>query len=111
MRTLKLMPAIVLPALGVIVAGNAGAASAGSPATCSSGDLTGTYHSSLTITGLCYLVNGSSVSVDGNLTIAQGAMLDAISPGGSALLGSALPGNLTVTDTITVKHRAALLLG
>ena len=110
MRALKLFPAVVLVASSLVAAGSATGASAVS-STCSSGDLTGTYPSSLTITGVCYVVNGSSVTVDGNLTIAPGAMLDAISPGGSALLGSALPGNLTVTGSIKVKSAAALLLG
>ena len=85
LRALKLFPAVVLVASSLVAAGSATGASALS-STCSSGDLTGTYPSSLTITGVCYVVNGSSVTVDGNLTIATGAMLDAISPGGSALL-------------------------
>jgi hypothetical protein len=110
-RTLRLLPAVVLLTTGVIMAGGSSAASASSPSTCSSGDLTGTYESSLTITGVCYVVNGSSVTVDGNLTVTQDAMLDAISPCGSALLGSALPGNLTVTGNIDVKRNGALLLG
>ena len=102
--------AVVLVAGGTLV-GHIGAGAAASPSTCAGGDLAAGTYPSLTITGLCYLPNGVSVTVDGNLTISSGAMLDAISPGGTALLGSALPGNLTVTRDISVDSNAVLLLG
>lgn len=111
MKALRLFPVVGLTALTMIVAGRTTEASAVSPATCANGDLTGTYHTGLTVTGLCYVVNGTSIVVDGSLTVAPGAMLDAISPGGNALLGSALPGNLTVTGSIAVKPGGVLLLG
>jgi len=108
---MRFLPAVVIVATSLLLVGSASGSTSTRSAKCSSGDLNDQYQSSLTITGVCYVVNGSSVTVDGDLTVAKGAMLDAISPGGSAILGSALPGNLTVKGNITVKGGAALLLG
>ena len=110
MKASRLFPVISLMTSSMIMVGNA-SASAATPATCTGGNLSGTYRSSLTVTGLCYLVKGTSIVVDGGLTVASGAMLDGISPGGTELLGSALPGNLTVKGSVEVKTGGALLLG
>jgi hypothetical protein len=110
-RSLKLILLLMLATSLIVVGTGTTEASANTKSSrCSGGDLSGTYQS-LRITGLCYVVNGSSVTVDGDLTVAPGAMLDGISPGGTALLGSALPGNLAVTGSIKVLKGAALLLG
>ena len=122
MKALKFLPVALMASAVLVGCTGAGASakvsakpsvspSAKSASKCSGGDLSGTYSSGLTITGVCYIPNGNSVTVDGNLTVAKGAMLDAISPGGTGVLGTALPGNLDVTGSIKVSSGAALLLG
>lgn len=81
---------------------------------CTGGNLASGTYTSLTVSGECYIPDGTTVTVTGNLIVSAGAMLDAVSPGGagsSALLGSALPGTLVVNGNISVGRGAALLLG
>ena len=106
---------LVLAALAV--AGVAGAAVAATAATaapanayvCSGGNIPSGSYGSVLVTGVCYVPSGT-VEVHGGLSIAPGALLDAISPA-SGGIGSGLPGTVNVDGGITVGAGAVLLLG
>ena len=81
-----------------------------SPAyTCHGGVIAPGTYGSVTIAGTCYVPSGV-VTIDGNLTLAPGSLLDAVSPesGGP---GSSLPGDVYVSGNVTVGQGAALGLG
>lgn len=112
---------IVLLATGAYALFGAGLVLAAPAATCSNTTLApGTYHS-LTVTGVCLLPNAGTVNVQGGLTIAPNAVLNAITPatinvsggivvepGGSLLLGCspAIGCDVTTNDHITGGIRA-----
>ncbi len=78
---------------------------------CTGGNIPPGHYGPVLVAGVCYIPSGSVV-IDGNLTIAPNAMLDAIDPPqGGGGLGSALPGNVAVRGDIRVGRDAALLLG
>jgi hypothetical protein len=69
-------------ALGVCAAPAAADPTAGPPICASAGTpLSGTYSDNLTLTGNNYVADGKSLTVQGDLTIARGACLDAFSTG------------------------------
>jgi hypothetical protein len=84
--------------------------------TCTGGTIAAGTYPSLTITGTCSLANSGTVTVNGNLTVASGGVLNArtlanlkvngnlvVSPNGAALVGCspAIECSGTTTDVIT----------
>jgi len=115
-RFASVWTAITVASMAMATAGAGLAQASPSPhdaSVCGKGDSlsSGTYPSLTIRHGVCYLPTGVDVTVSGNLNVASGAMLDAISPGGTGMLGSALPGDITVEGNITVDREGALLLG
>jgi hypothetical protein len=76
---------------------------------CRGGTIPSGSYRSMLVTGICYVPAGS-VAVQGNLTVAPGALFDALDPQ-SGQLGTALPGTVTVGGSITVGQGAVLALG
>jgi hypothetical protein len=73
MRKMRLLVAL-LGLCGLMAVGSAPAAAPGS-ATCSGGPIAGGTYKSLTVTGVCWWA-GDPVSITGNLTVADGALLN-----------------------------------
>ena len=118
MKLVRLIPVLVLGVSGVLV--NAGAASA-SPGlvrnpsnsyTCTGSDggiiPPGTYDS-VTVTGVCSMPAGTIV-VRGNLNVAPGALLDAVTAG-DPVTNSLVPATLWVGGNVWVGRGAVLFLG
>ncbi len=106
--------------LGLVIAPvlTASAASAapiggGGPYTCTGGNVPpGTYRSIL-VTGVCYTPVGTIV-VRGNLTVAPGALLDAVTPGdppASATTTPVVPATVLIGGNVFVGKGAVLLFG
>jgi len=116
MKAWRIVPAFALLAFGVLA--NAGPAAASPPPypghtyTCdgSGGGVIppGNYNSML-VTGVCYMPAGH-INIGGNLTIASGALLDAVSPG-DPVATPILPAIVTIAGNISVGSDGVLLLG
>jgi hypothetical protein len=113
-KAIQLVSAVLLAASGVVVGLlglGATAAQAAPPVyTCSGGNIAPGSYNSVTVTGTCFVPSGV-VSIHGNLTLAPGSLLDAVSPAPPAQTGSELPGDVHVTGTVKVGQGAALGLG
>jgi hypothetical protein len=113
-RLLRIAPAALLGgfSVGVGLLG-VGAVTAGAlqPATytCRGGVIAPGTYGSVTVAGTCYVPSGA-VTIHGNLTLAPGSLLDAVSPA-SGGPGSSLPGDVYVSGNVTVGQGAALGLG
>jgi hypothetical protein len=79
------------------------------PYTCSGGVIPAGSYGSVLVTGVCSVPSGT-VDIHGGLTVAPGALLDAVSPA-SGGTGSALPGTVNVDGGIRVGAGAMLGLG
>src|SRR5690349_17401967 len=82
-----------LIAFGVIF-GSSALASAPGSLTCTSGSIASGTYSSVTVSGTCGFVPGAVITIDGNLTIADGAALNdhaastaTVTVGGNVLVG------------------------
>ncbi|MGD1011058.1 MAG: hypothetical protein ABR925_00775 [Acidimicrobiales bacterium] len=124
MRVMRLLPIIGL-ILFCAFAANSGAATASpliSSYTCEAGNVPAGTYGSMVISGVCYMPAGT-VDVLGNLTIAPGALLDAVTPGDGLAFptpstlslepaGTALvPATVVVGGNVVVGAGAVLLLG
>ena len=70
--------AVTAGAAALVLSGTAAAsARGGAPTTCSGGDIASGTYAGLNITGQCTVPIGANVTVNGNVTIAPGAMFDA----------------------------------
>jgi hypothetical protein len=107
MRRLKGIPLAVLAVSGVLL--GATAVSAAPLYECTGGNIAPGDYGSVVVKGVCYVPSGV-VNIHGNLTIAPGALLDAVSPA-SGGPGTALPGTVNVTGSINVWAGAVLGLG
>jgi hypothetical protein len=115
MRIARIVVALVIgvssAVIGILGLGvTAAQASPNLPFVCSGGTIAPGTYASVTVTGTCYVPQGSVV-IHGNLTIAPGALLDAVSPAPPAPTGSALPGDVSVSGNVIVGRGGALGLG
>jgi hypothetical protein len=115
MRITRIVVALVLGASSAVVGllglgVTAAQASPNGPYICSGGNIAPGTYASVTVTGTCYVPQGSVV-IHGNLIIAPGALLDAVSPAPPAPTGSALPGEVSVSGNVIVGRGAVLGLG
>jgi hypothetical protein len=111
MRALRGLVAVVT-AFSAVVATGAVAAAAESDRSyvCSGGNIPSGTYSSVRVTGFCYVPSGL-VRVEGNLTIARGALLDAMTPAGFPVSPANLPGIVQVEGNVNVGENAVLILG
>ena len=75
---------------------------------CRGGDVSSGSYDALVVAGSCFIPSGT-VTVDGNLVIRPGALLDATTPGSFPTPG--LPGTLKVGGNLIVQRGAVLILG
>ena len=113
MKVLRLVPAITLTVLGLAATG--GAASAATSAhslNCAGGNIAPGSYTDVVVSGVCYVPAGT-VQVEGNLTVAPGALLDgAATPGDPAAPAQpVLPGTLIVGGNVSVGAGAVLAIG
>jgi hypothetical protein len=84
-----------------------------SPYVCTGGNVPPGTYKSMVVTGICTM-NTGNVVIRGNLTIASGALLDAVTPGDPAATATTtptVPAVVTVGGNVRVGHGAVLLLG
>jgi hypothetical protein len=118
MKLLRLIPVMVLGFSGALVGAGAASASPAPPhnashsytCTGSNGGVVppGTYDS-VTITGVCSMPAGT-IDVRGNLTVAPGALLDAVTSG-DPVANPLVPATLWVGGNVWVGRGAVLFLG
>jgi hypothetical protein len=113
----RLVPVVVLAVFGVMVSAvGAGATpppannpSLGQPYNCTGGNVPPGTYTSVIITGICYAPAGT-ITVRGNLTVAPGDLLDAVTPGDPAG-NPLLPATVVVGGNVNVGNGAVLALG
>ena len=113
MKALRLVPVVLLALSGLLIpTGAASAAPFPNHHTfdCSGGNVPAGSYRAMVITGICYMPAGN-VNIWGNLTVAPGALLDAVSPGDPTTGTSAVPATVSVGGNVTVGKGAVLLLG
>jgi len=115
MKSLRLVPVILLAFFGMFAAsGTASAASAGhwygKTYNCTGGNVPPGVYTKMIITGVCYMPAGNVV-VRGNLTVAPGALLDNGSPGDPSTGTPVASAVLSVGGNVTVWNGGVLLLG
>ena len=101
-----LLGLVIAPAL---TASAASAATAGGGYTCTGGNVPPGTYSSMLITGVCYAPAGTIV-VRGNLTVAPGALLDAVTPGDPSAK-PVVPATVLIGGNAFVGKNAVLVLG
>lgn len=98
-----------LTLIATTAAASASSSGKGKAYVCTGGDVpAGTYHS-VVVTGICYMPVGTIVIRD-NLTIAPGALLDAVTPG-DPTDNPLLPATVKVGGNVLVGPGAVLVLG
>ncbi len=116
MKALRLVPVILLALSGIFVGTETASASPpprhtqSHPYNCTGGNVSPGTYASMIITGVCYMPAGT-VIVRGDLTVAPGALLDAVTPGDPAGPGALLPATVLVGGNVSVGHGAVLFLG
>lgn len=113
MKALRVVPAIMLTLFGLTAAGGvANAASGAHSYDCTGGNIAPGTYSGMVVTGVCYIPAGT-VDVQGNLTLAPGALLDgaAVSGDPAAPAQAVLPGTLLVDGNVSVGSGAVLAIG
>ncbi len=113
MKALRLVPVVLLALSGWLVGTGAASASPLSSHhgyTCSGGNVPAGSYGSMIITGICYMPAGN-INIWGNLTVAPGALLDAVAPGDPTTGTPAVPATVSVGGNIVVGKGAVLLLG
>ncbi len=115
MRLLRLIPVIALLCVGLGATASVAGASPpggwpfGQTYNCTGGNVPPGTYSSMIITGVCYMPAGT-ITIQSNLTVAPGALLDAVTPGdpsGNPLL----PATVVVGGNVNVGNGAVLVLG
>lgn len=104
--------AAVLAAFSIVLATSvvAGADENEAQYVCSGGNIPSGTYSSIRVTGLCYVPSGL-VRVKGSLSVAPGALLDAMTPAGWPAAPANLPGIVQVGGNVKVGAGAVLILG
>lgn len=111
MRSFRVVPIVALALTSVLaVPGLAGASPESHHGyTCSGGNVpAGVYHS-MRITGVCYMPTGTVV-IKGDLSIEEGALLDAVTPG-DPVAAPVLPATVDVWGDVRVETGGVLALG
>lgn len=110
MKTRRLLLVVVLGCLGLVATTAAANASpSASGYNCTGGNIPAGTYSSMIITGVCYMPAGKVVIRD-NLTVAPGALLDAVTPGDPPA-NPLLPATVLVGGNVRVGRGAVLALG
>lgn len=115
MKLLKCIPPLALLISGMLLApGVAGAVQSHgqghhSTYVCNGGDIASGFYNSILVEGVCYAPSGN-VDVRGNLTVAPGALFDAITEG-DPTASPALPATVDISGNVFVGKGAALLFG
>ncbi|MGA2520429.1 MAG: hypothetical protein ABSG81_06380 [Acidimicrobiales bacterium] len=117
MKTLRLVPVVLLALAGLLVAAGQASADPGHSGqqshhayVCSGGNVPAGSYGSVVITGICYMPAGN-VNIWGNLTITPGALLDAVTPGDPTTGTPVVPATVSVGGNVIVQHGAVLVLG
>jgi len=113
MKALRLVPVVLLVLSGLLVGAGAASAAPLPPHhgyDCSGGNVPAGSYGSMVITGICYMPAGN-IDIWGNLTVAPGALLDAVAPGDPTTGTPAVPATVSVGGNVTVGKGAVLLLG
>jgi hypothetical protein len=112
----RLVPVVALAVFGVMVSAvGAGATpppatpTFGQPYNCTGGNVPPGTYSSVIITGICYAPAGT-ITVRGDLTVAPGDLLDAVTPG-DPVGNPLLPATVVVGGNVNVGKGAVLVLG
>lgn len=107
-----------LVAVQLAAGGSAGASSLGGHGrhdgkhgyTCTGGTIPAGHYWSLTVTGVCYAPSGD-VNVARDVTVAPGALLDAVSPGDPTTGTPVVPATVNIGGNVFVGNGAVLLFG
>jgi hypothetical protein len=115
-----LLRMVGLTAVALLVPLSTSAASAGQPPNdnqypghaynCTAGDVPAGTYNSITISGICYMPAGSIV-VRGDLNVAPGALLDAVTPGDPTTGTPVVPATVVVGGNVFVGSGGVLLFG
>jgi hypothetical protein len=107
-----LLALTLAPAVSAAAATAAPATTAGHGGTyvCTGGDIAAGYYRSVVVTGVCYTPAGN-VFIQRDLTIAPGALLDAVTPGDPTTGTHVVPATVFVGGNVFVGKGAVLLLG
>lgn len=76
---------------------------------CTGGNIPPGLYNSMTITGVCYMPAGN-ITIQGNLTIAPGALLDAVTPGDPSA-SPVVPATVVIGGNVSVGAGGAFLFG
>ena len=111
MRALRCLVGLGLALSALAVSANIANAAAADPSlVCTGGSIPSGTYSSILVTGRCSVPAGL-VSVDGDLRVAPGALLDAMTPAGFPIAPANLPGIVQVGGNLMVGRGAILILG
>ena len=103
-----LLGLVITPVL-MATAASAAPVGGGGAYTCSGGNVPAGTYQSIRVTGVCFMPAGT-VAVRGNLTIAPGALLDAVTPGDPPT-NPVVPATVLVGGNVLVGKGAVLALG
>jgi hypothetical protein len=104
------MIGLTVPTALTASAASAAPTGGGGAYTCTGGNIApGTYRS-ITVTGICYMPAGTIV-VRKNLTVAPGALLDAVTPGDPPGKHPVVPATVRIEGNVFVGKGAVLVLG
>jgi hypothetical protein len=104
-----LLGLVIAPALTASAASAAPLGGGGGAYTCTGGNVPPGTYSSILITGVCYMPAGTIV-VRGNLAVAPGALLDAVTPGDPPA-SPVVPATVLIRGNVFVGKGAVLLFG
>jgi len=111
MKALRPVSVVMLVFLGLFATGGvAGASPADVAYDCAGGDVAAGTYTSMLISGVCYMPAGTVV-VQGDLTIAPGALLDAAATLGDPAESPVLPATVVVGGNVSVAAGGVLALG
>ena len=113
MKVLKVIPIVALALTGAVAApGLAGASHTSHTShgyTCSGGNVPAGVYNSMWITGVCYMPAGT-VIIKGDLTIEEGALLDAVTAG-DPVAAPVLPATVKIWGDVKVESGGVLAMG
>jgi hypothetical protein len=99
-EVVKRIYVLALASAALLLVGGGSNAFAGNSTTCSNGALTGGTYGSVTVTGTCSVAYLANVTINGNLTVSDGAVFAGI-----------IPSSVHVTGNVSVGKGALLGLG
>jgi len=108
--TAALIGLTVPPVLMASAASAAPGGGGGGAYDCTGGNIAPGHYKSIVVTGVCYMPVGTIV-VQGNLTVAPGALLDAVTPGDPPGKHPVVPATVRIGGNVFVGKGAVLALG